>query len=311
MAIHYTNTPNQRFIEVTNRFPVDTHALGADVSRHQGEVSFETMRKRGVRYIAIRTSVGNYYLDPMCEVYYRNALADDIYPTDYHVIRADNSVVSQMDKYFLNRPSGDTPPIWPTILDNEVKGKSVTIYKNKKGTKFDIIYKKFSPARITDILLGCKEKIEERDGATPLHYADLFFLFDNIEDVSEVWEMDLIIAQYGTLTPGRLEPRFQKRLDALNNGKGIQDLICFWQGLADRDNQGAYFGSESRDLDIDFYMKGGIDDFISRYISKEEPTEPQPGGLFPLDHVVGDRDINNILNEHVDAINALHRRTSE
>ena len=176
MTIIHTDTPNQRYKEVIGRFPLESHSLISDISKHQGEVSMETMKRRGVHAIAIRVSIGNYYVDPMCKTYQQNALANDIHPTDYHVIRADNSVISQMDKYFLNRPSGDTPPSWPMILDDEVKGKSVTIWKNKNKKKYKIVYKKFSKAQITDTLLGCKELVEKRDGVTPIHYANLFFL---------------------------------------------------------------------------------------------------------------------------------------
>ena len=299
MTVIPTNTPNQKFLDLTAKFPIDSHALGSDVSKWQGEINFELMRKRGIRYIAIRTSVGNYYLDPMRSVYYQNALANDIYPTDYHVIRPDNSVVSQMDKYFLNRPSGDTPPIWPMVLDDEIHGKSITVWKNKNKKKYKIVYKKFPPSQITDILLGCKEKVEERDGVTPIHYANLFFLFDFLEDVSDIWKMDLWIAQYGTLNPGRLNERFQPMLDALNNGQGIEHLIYFWQGLADSDDQGPYFGSGSHGLDIDFYMKGGIDDFISRYITAEEPPPPPPP------------DCSGVRNDTIDEVKAKFNKTLE
>ena len=267
MTIIHTDTPNQKLIEVLNKYPIESHSQGVDVSKHQGEVNFDTMKKRGVHYAAFRTTIGNYYKDPMRKTYQLNSLANQIHPTDYHVVRPDNSARSQMDNYFSTRPTGGTPPIWPMVLDDEIHGKEIKVKINKKKYKF--VWKKFPRSQITDRLLECKEIVEERDGVTPLHYSYLYFLLDHLEDIPEVWEMDQWVAHFGTLKPGWVSGR--NKLAALNKGKGIELII--WQCLANGDNQGPYFGSGAHGLDVDLFMLGGDDAFDQRY-GIGSPGEP-------------------------------------
>lgn len=304
MTIIPTNIPNQKLINILNKFLLDDHSLGVDMSKWMGDTNFDILKKRGVHFAAFRTTIGNYYKDPMREIYFNNANAVNIHQTDYHVIRPDNSARSQMDNYFISRPSGDTPPILPVVLDNEIHGKSVTVWKNKKKKKYKIVYKKFPPSQITDRLLECKEIIEIRDGKTPMHYTYLYFLIDYMEDSREVWEMDQWIAQFGTLTPGYLRKQSDRdRLAALNGGKGIP--ITIWQCLADADDQGPYFGAGAHGLDIDLFMFGGNDTFDSRYTT-QGPTPP-PNILFPLPDIVESNLVEEVrLNRQ--AINELDKR---
>ena len=123
--------------------------------------------------------------------------------------------------------------------------------------------------------------------------------------------MTLFIAQYGTLTPGRLVQRFQKRLDALNNGKGIQDLILIWQCMADSDDQGPYFGSGAHGLDIDLFMRGDNDAFDRYFNIDGAAPEPPPGPSdisFPLTLPTKGMDLRLMVEENREALNQLHRR---
>lgn len=266
-----TNTPNQKLLDVLKAYP--NLSLGTDISRHQEDVDFATMKKRKVHFAAFRTSIGNYYVDPMREVYFLNASAAGIHQTDYHVVRPDNSAVSQMNNYFSSRPTGDNPPAWPMVLDNEIHGKSVQVKINKK--KYKWVYKKFPTSQITDRLLECKEIVLERDGIMPIHYSYLYFLLDRLEDTPEIWEMDLWLAHFRTLRPGWISGR--NKLATLNSGKGVE--IVLWQCLVDGDDQGPYFGSGSHGLDIDLFMLGDDKEFDRRYIAEESPREPEEDDL--------------------------------
>lgn len=267
MTIIHTDTPNAEFTNVRNIYP---HlAIGCDASRHQGDINFEILKSREVIFAAFRVSVGDYYADEMRQTYYLNARAVGIYQTDYHVVRSDISARAQMDKYYANRPTGDAPPEWGPVLDNEIHGKEIKI--KIRGRKYKWTWKTFPRSQITDRVLECKEIVEQRDGVTPLHYSYLYFYIDHLEDTPELWEMSHWLAHYGTLTPGWIGDR--NLFGDMNRG---QADFRIWQCLADSDDQGPYFGSGAHGFDVDLYY-GSDAAFVSEFITKEPlPPEPPP-----------------------------------
>lgn len=272
MPIIHTDTPNAKFTAVRDAYP--TWALGCDASMWQGDINFEILGSRGVLFGAFRTSVGDYYADPMRQTYYLNAKAQGIHQTDYHGVRPDIGARAQMDKYYASRPTRDTPPVWGPVLDDEIHGKEIKV--KIRGRKYKFVWKKFSRAQITDRLLECKEIIEQRDGQTPIHYSYLYFFIDHLEDTPELWEMDQWLAHYHTLTPGWIGGR--NLFGALNGGKAT---FRIWQCLADADDQGPYFGSGAHGFDVDLYL-GTDEEFIAEFITKEPPPPPPDEITFPL-----------------------------
>ena len=176
-----------------------------------------------------------------------------------------------MDKYYLNRPSKDTPPSLGIVLDNEISGRNITIQINKKKTEIE--YKKFTKNQVIDNVLGCAEIIKSRDGITPKNYTYPYFFWDYMSGNKAINELGLWLAHFKTEIPGQLGRK--NIFDMLDMPR---ENIFMWQALADGDNQGEYFGSGAEGLDVNFFMHGDgtYQDFLSYYnLVDEDAPEPQ------------------------------------
>jgi len=91
--------------------------LGIDVSRWQGEIDWFAVARAGVKFAAIRATVGDYYKDPMFERNWAGALAAGILVGAYHVVAWHRPVAAQIAH--LESVMGDKLPHLPVVLDIE------------------------------------------------------------------------------------------------------------------------------------------------------------------------------------------------
>ena len=89
---------------------------GIDISKHQGEVNWDLL-PGDIKYVVMRASIGNYYTDPRFEDYFDAVCEKGLVTGAYHVLRADNTVESQLDRLELAL-NGREPDI--LVLDCEV-----------------------------------------------------------------------------------------------------------------------------------------------------------------------------------------------
>lgn len=92
---------------------------GIDVSRWQGEIDWSLVARSGKRFAAIRSSIGNYYTDPRFGENFTEARANGLAVGPYHVIRPDNDVASQRERFFTSL--GNKIPDF-VVLDVELDG---------------------------------------------------------------------------------------------------------------------------------------------------------------------------------------------
>ena len=80
--------------------PYPGHRRGLDVSRWQGEIDFALLDSIDVfEFVAIRASVGDYYIDPMFRTYYDGFRSVGWAVGAYVVIDPKNSIASQLVKF--------------------------------------------------------------------------------------------------------------------------------------------------------------------------------------------------------------------
>ena len=96
---------------------------GIDISRYQGVIDWAKVAAAGYKFAIIRCSVGNYYVDPMFEANWDGAKAAGLQVGAYHVVRADNSVDSQLLK-LRGILDGNDPKL--IVLDAEVTPAGMT-----------------------------------------------------------------------------------------------------------------------------------------------------------------------------------------
>ena len=262
--------PNAKLLHLLDLYP--NNPLLLDISRWQGEVDFFKAKLRGVVGVYTRVTIADYYTDPLVKKYAKDINEAGLFRGDYHVTRADIKPIKQMDRYYRDRPSGDTPPALGIVLDNEISGRNITVKINKKKT--EIQYKKFSRAGVTDNVLACKEIVERRDGIVPENYTYPYFFWDYLSANDELMEMPLWLAHYGVDVPGRLSAR----KDIFDMLKISRSSMIKWQALADGDNQGEFFGSSAHGLDVNLWMGGDgtLVDFMA-YYGLTESDVPEPG----------------------------------
>lgn len=90
---------------------------GIDVSRYQGVIDWPAIAGAGYKFAICRATVGNYYTDPTFEANWDGAKNAGLQVGAYHVVRADNSVESQLLR-LRGALDGNNPKL--VVLDAEV-----------------------------------------------------------------------------------------------------------------------------------------------------------------------------------------------
>ena len=96
---------------------------GIDVSRYQGTINWPAVAGAGYKFAIIRATAGNYYVDPLFESNWDGAQAAGLQVGAYHVVRADNTVESQLLK-LRGVLDGNNPKL--VALDAEVTPSGMT-----------------------------------------------------------------------------------------------------------------------------------------------------------------------------------------
>lgn len=91
---------------------------GIDVSKYQGKIDWQRVKSSGVRFVAVRASIGTVKADETFAENFDNARAAGLDVTFYHVVRQDADARQQYD--FLRKTAGTRWPDLPPVLDVEL-----------------------------------------------------------------------------------------------------------------------------------------------------------------------------------------------
>ncbi|MDD6278168.1 MAG: GH25 family lysozyme [Ruminococcus sp.] len=149
---------------VVNRetYPV----MGVDVSRYQGEISWQQLESQGVSFAFIKATEGSGHVDAYARQNLENADCSDIPVSAYHFFSFDSPGESQAKNYIsaVSRESIDLPP----VVDIEYYGDK---RKNKP-----------SQAECSAILKPLLDRLEEFYGVKPIIYTTLEAYIRYIKD---------------------------------------------------------------------------------------------------------------------------------
>ena len=107
---------------ITYAFPASSPLLydGIDVSEWQGEIDYSEVARSGIDIVYIRTSEGNYYVDPDFRTNCENAKANGLKVGFYHFLTATNvEEAEQQARFFVSVIRG-TEPDCKLAMDFEV-----------------------------------------------------------------------------------------------------------------------------------------------------------------------------------------------
>lgn len=240
--------------------------IAIDKSRYQWIVNqqgallrgpeWEKAWNKGIRIVAHRVTVGNYYVDAAAKVDYEICKSFGFLQTFYHVTTPENPADEQVD-WFLGHLPGN--PDLPLVIDNElVRDQNV------------------------HTITSCTQKIfqltQEQTGVPPFNYTSQGFWDPNVLKWSGWIRYPLWVAwypydlNYPVVLPKKMCPR-----DWIVDGVPKWSL---WQKWADGDAMGREFGMMSGDVDLSFY-NGDDQDFFSQFGVAIPGTEPQEPIIVP------------------------------
>lgn len=107
--------------------PDDFPIHGIDVSRYQGEIDWQEVRRSGVEFVWIKATEGGDYLDPKFHSYWEGARAAGIPRGAYHFWYFCRPVEEQIAWFIQNVPVD--PGALPPVLDMEWNAHSKTCRK--------------------------------------------------------------------------------------------------------------------------------------------------------------------------------------
>jgi len=198
-----------------------------DISRHQGEIDFNVMKAAGAVGVAMRATIGNYYIDPNFYINWDKAGAAGLFRTAYHVVKPSKTVASQMQHF--SDAVGDRHPdfgIGGWVLDCELDDG-------------------MDKRTITDNIWGCATKFSDHCGLDVFIYTRMSW-FNTFTYPGEWDNWPLWVARY-TSAP---EPWSDDDPDYLKPRPDEWDDWAMWQYSADGNGQGAFYGASSPDIDI-------------------------------------------------------------
>jgi lysozyme len=133
---------------------------GIDVSRYQGRIDYPTAARDGVRFVFIKGTEGNDYVDPMFATNWRAARAAGMPHGVYHFMTW-CSLARQQAAWFVENTPRD-PDALPPVLDLE--------WNNDSSCK-----KKFSKADMLEKIRVMLAAMEAHTGKLPIIYTDVNF----------------------------------------------------------------------------------------------------------------------------------------
>lgn len=218
------------------------YTLGADASRYQVDVSPTIAYSKEIRFVALRATIGNYYIDSEFNKLWAKLKGSGIYVSAYHVLTPEYSAESQLNKFFS--AMGDKEPDFPVVLDCELT----------RGQTQSTITK-----RISQILLG----LEEKYGRKPLIYTRMSWWNPNVEALP-VWNSyPLWVARYASQVTFPGDPWYLQLRDWKD--------WTMWQYTESA--SGWYYGFSCNTLDLDRF--NGDEQTFKNWAESETPA-PEP-----------------------------------
>ena len=204
------------------RVTPEHHAVhGVDVSRWQGEIDWETLRKQGANFVFIKATDGGDHLDPMFRKNWDGAHRAGLKRGAYHFFYWCRSGADQAEWFIRNVPKerGALPP----VIDVE--------WNHQSSCK-----KRPSRATVLEKMQVFMDRIEAHYGQRPVIYTAPDFYGDNLRGAFENHPFWLrAVAQHPSkVYPGREWVFWQYSGSGLSHGvKGQIDLNVFYGSESD------------------------------------------------------------------------------
>lgn len=191
---------------------------GIDVSRWQRQIEWESVAAAGYRFVFIRATIGDDYVDPRFYLNWEGARSAGLYLSAYHVLKPNVPSEDQISFFFqtLGGRRGDMPPVLDVERDEGME-----------------------PEAITASVITALEAMEIRDNKRPLVYTARWCWNRWVLPAASWRDYDLWVASY---TSKPLMPRdwdtwtfwqYSDRGKVPGVGAGATDLNWFAGSLAD------------------------------------------------------------------------------
>jgi len=226
----------------------DQYPQGIDLSRWNPDWQPEISKSRGIKFVASRLSVGNYYIDKTFAVNYAKAKNHNLPFIPYHVVSPEFTSKSQMDFAF-------------TYLDDyPIKSKQIVLDCELHRGKTQQV--------ITNVIYGCIQETVQR-GYTPIIYTASGFWNYHVYRKSFWKNYRLWVANYGAITPSI-------PIDWKQVGWKM------WQYSADGNFLGKYYGVSSNHIDLN-YFNGSEQEMYDFFNFDGGVTDPDPPPVEPTE----------------------------
>lgn len=202
-------------INFGKRSPRHLAVHGVDVSRWQGDIDWNKLRRQGANFAYIKATDGGDHLDPMFKHNWRAANEAGLRRGAYHFFYWCRTASSQADWFIRNVPrvAGALPP----VIDVEWNGESKCSQR-------------ISRARVLEKMQVFMDRLERHYGQRPIIYTAPDFYADNLEGAFENYPFWLrAVAQHPSkVYPGRKWLFWQYSGSGLSHGvSGKIDLNVF------------------------------------------------------------------------------------
>lgn len=195
--------------------PKNLAVHGVDVSRWQGDIDWEKLRRQGANFVYIKATDGGDHLDPMFRKNWRNAAKAGLRRGAYHFFYWCRTAGEQADWFIRNVPKveGALPP----VIDVEWNGESRC-------------RKRPSRAKVLEKMQVFMDRLERHYGQRPIIYTAPDFYRDNLKGAFQDYPFWLrAVAQHPSkVYPGRKWVFWQYSGSGLSHGvDGRIDLNVF------------------------------------------------------------------------------------
>ncbi len=133
---------------------------GVDVSHYQGAVDWEELKKQGIKFVYMKATQGEQYVDSMFEQHREGAKKAGMIHGRYHFFDPDADAKKQAEHFI--KTVGDLKGSLPAVIDVEVLGKQ-------------------SGKDLTQKVLTWMSIVQEELKHEPIIYSGLSFLQENLE----------------------------------------------------------------------------------------------------------------------------------
>lgn len=196
---------------------------GIDVSSHQGDIDWDILSKKGIKFAFIKATEGSSFVDEKFNINYENAIKTNLKIGAYHFFSYDSEGITQAYNFIAHVPKMEE--MLPPVVDIEFYGDK---YKNVPDIE--------ETQKQLQIML---EKLEEYYEKKPIIYATYksynLYIANNFKD-NYIWIRDVYFI-----------PKLKDNRE-----------WTFWQ-YTDKIKLDAYNGKEER-IDMNVF-NGNIDEF--------------------------------------------------